>query len=70
MLLRKEIYWIKYLDGKPVIMSFTVGCAKLMRDGYKYGSAVGNCMWVKEELCASSPAEAVDAAKKTLEELL
>ena len=66
----QELFWIKYVDNWPTLLSFEVGCIKQMKDGFKYGTGTPGCSWIKECQCFSSIDDAVKAGVDALEKML
>lgn len=57
------IYWIKYLEHKPVVQTLQVECIKETRKGYKLGDGRPGTVWVAAELAYLALEDAVEAAK-------
>lgn len=46
----QTLYWFKYQENKPELMSVGVGCIKQTKDGYKYGTGQVGATFISEKI--------------------
>lgn len=66
----QEVFHIKWVENRPMLLSFEIGCIKHTKKGTTYGVGTPGCVWVKEDLCFPTIDELLKATIVLLEQMV
>ena len=66
----QEIFYIKYIENHPTLVSFEIEVAKLTKAGYKYATISPGALYIPEDRCFPTAAQAVQGGIEELSKLI